>query len=144
MNNVPNSDSEQCTESKLSRVHSAPTLGLACAHTVRVLRCVAGLAWPCHRPGLAVSQAWPPVVPLCPRGRWRAVQQAVCWALCRASYCRAPSAPYRGTSCAVSWRLPRSCHACLAIQPNDQAAFLSRYNLLYRDTLLISAQKVLF
>ena len=48
MNNVPNSDSEQCTESKLSRVHSAPTLGLACAHTARALCLVAGLARSCH------------------------------------------------------------------------------------------------
>ena len=48
MNSVPNSDSEQCTESKLSRVHSAPNLGLACVRTA-----------PCRRPGLAVSQAWP-------------------------------------------------------------------------------------
>ena len=29
MNTVPNSDSKKCPESKLSRVHSAPTLGLA-------------------------------------------------------------------------------------------------------------------
>ena len=48
MNSVPNSDSEQCTESKLSRVHSAPTLGPACTHTAL-----------CCRPSLAMSQAWP-------------------------------------------------------------------------------------
>ena len=48
MNSVPNSDSEQCTESKLSRVHSAPTLSPAYA-----------LIAPCHKPGPAVSQAWP-------------------------------------------------------------------------------------
>ena len=48
MNSVLNSDLEQCTESKLSRVHSAPTLGPACTHTA-----------PCPKPGPVVSQAWP-------------------------------------------------------------------------------------
>ena len=54
-----NSDSEQCTKLNLSRVHSAPTLGPACAHTT-----------PCHRLGLTVSQA-------------------VCCVPCRAPYRRA-------------------------------------------------------
>ena len=38
MNSDPNSDSEQCTESKLGRVHSAHTHGLGCAQAVRALR----------------------------------------------------------------------------------------------------------
>ena len=59
MNSVLNSYSKQCTESKLSQVHSAPTLGPACAHTTCALRRVAGLARPCRRLGPAVSQAWP-------------------------------------------------------------------------------------
>ena len=59
---VSNSDSEQCTGSRPSRVHSAPTLGLACAHTAPALRRVAGLAWSCRRPDLVVSQAWPGLV----------------------------------------------------------------------------------
>ena len=84
-------------------MHSAPTLGPACARTT-----------PCRRPGLAISQAWPgrivglagpccrsgpivsqapPTVSLRPRARWRAVSQAVCCVPCRA-----PSGPYRGAS----------------------------------------------
>ena len=38
MNSDPNSDSEQCTESKLGRVHSAHTHGPGCAHAASVLR----------------------------------------------------------------------------------------------------------
>ena len=60
MNNVPNSDSEQCIESKLSRVHSAPTLGPACVHTACALRRVVGLAWPCHNARPAVLRAVSP------------------------------------------------------------------------------------
>ena len=73
MNSIPNSDSEQCTESKLSRVHSAPTLGPACAHTTRALHRVASLAQSCHRPGLAIS--WP-CVDTRPRTLLRAISQA--------------------------------------------------------------------
>ena len=76
MNNILNSDSEQCTESKLSPVHSAPTLDPAYAHTA-----------PYRRPGPAVSQA-PPAVLLRPRAHWRAVSQAVCCVPCRAPYRR--------------------------------------------------------
>ena len=54
----PNSDSEQCTESKLSRVHSTPTLGPASAHTARAQHRVTGLTRPCLRPGPVASQAW--------------------------------------------------------------------------------------
>ena len=47
MNSVPNSDSEQCTETKLNCLHQVHTLAQpACA-----LCRVAGLAWPCLRPG---------------------------------------------------------------------------------------------
>ena len=46
---LQNSDSEQCTESNLSRVHSAPTLGPGCAHPTRALR-----------PGRAHSPRWAP------------------------------------------------------------------------------------
>ena len=38
MNNDPNSDSEQCTESKLGRVHSPHTHGPGCAQAARALR----------------------------------------------------------------------------------------------------------
>ena len=50
MNSVPNSDSEQCTESKLSRVHSAPTLGPGCAQAARALRRVMARARPYRSP----------------------------------------------------------------------------------------------
>ena len=46
MNNIHEQCPKQCIESKLSRVHSAPTFGPACAHTA-----------PCRRPGMAVSSA---------------------------------------------------------------------------------------
>ena len=61
MSSVPNSDSEQCTESKLSRVHSAPILGPAYAHTApcRWPGRVAGLAWQCRSTRPAVSQRTP-------------------------------------------------------------------------------------
>ena len=50
MNSVSNSDSEQCTESKLSRVHSAPTLGPGCAQAARALRRVMARARPYRDP----------------------------------------------------------------------------------------------
>ena len=100
MNNVPNSDSEQCTESKLGWVHQVHTLTQAARTAPRpcAQRRVAGLAWPCRRPGLAVSQAWPgrvvaPSRPCrrhrrsCHRpslGRITAVPRAPLCALCRA------------------------------------------------------------
>ena len=55
MNSVPNNDSKQCTESKPGWVHQVHTL----AQLARTLRRVVGLACPCRRPSLAVSQAWP-------------------------------------------------------------------------------------
>ena len=114
-----NSDSEQCTESKLSRVHSAPTLGPACAHTVCALYRVAGLAWSCCRPGPAMSQA-PLAALLRPHTR-RVAGRVLCTVLSLRASCRAPPAPYHGAPCAVSWHLPRPCRACLAIQPSSQA-----------------------
>ena len=66
MNSIQKSDSEQSTESKLSRVHSAPNLGLACAHKLRAL-CPSR---PCRGH----------VVGLCPahRGLWPAVSRPCC------------------------------------------------------------------
>ena len=60
LNIVPNSDSEQFTESKLSRVHSAPTLGPGCARTAPRPRtqCALGtVSWPCRSARPAIS--WP-------------------------------------------------------------------------------------
>ena len=90
-------------------MHSAPTLGTAYAHTAGALCRVAGLAWPCCRPGPAVSQA-PLDVSLRPRVRWRAVSQAVCYALCRA--------PYRSVGHRVMCPLRRIvAHCCTVSQP---------------------------
>ena len=67
MKSVPNSDSEQCTESKLSRVHSAPTLSPSCgtlrthciqvAWTARAGRCVVAVLQ--HTPGCVAAHARP-------------------------------------------------------------------------------------
>ena len=77
MNSVPNSDSEQCTESKLSRVHSAPILGPAYAHTApcRWPGCVAGLAWQCRKktPGRVAAHARAPCRRAPPRSAARRV-----------------------------------------------------------------------
>ena len=47
LNSVPNSDSEQCTESKLSRVQQVHTQA---ARTMRFRRCVVASAGPCSGP----------------------------------------------------------------------------------------------
>ena len=77
MNSVPNSDSEQCTESKLSRVHKV--------HTLAQPACTA----PCHRPGLAVSQAWLGRVVGC-----IVAQSAVSWPTMRAPVARPGQPPH--------------------------------------------------
>ena len=40
MNSVPNSNSEQCTKSKLGRVHNAHTHGPSCSHAARWAGCI--------------------------------------------------------------------------------------------------------
>ena len=48
MNSVPNSDSEQCPESKLGWVHRVRTLGTGCKHTAprpRAQRALGVLSW---------------------------------------------------------------------------------------------------
>ena len=111
MNSVPNSDSEKCTDSKLSRVHSAPTLGLGCADTMHALRRVAGLARSCRT--------------LC-RSQCRHTPRARCCAPC-------PSLP--GIVGSTAGRVPGRIAACLAIQPSGQAALRSQYAHSYRDTI---------
>ena len=76
---------------------------------------------PCRRPGPAVSQE-PPAMSVRPRARCVAgrVLRTVSFTVSsRRASCRAPPASYRGDPCAVSWRLPRPCRACLAIQPSS-------------------------
>ena len=90
MNSVPNSDSEQCTESKLSRVHSAPTHSLGCA-----LRHVVAHAGPYRGPLpdrvalVPYRERLCPTVSLPARSCWRAVSQL--YVALRAAPCRSPS-----------------------------------------------------
>ena len=84
MNSDPNSDSEQCTESKLGRVHSAHTHGPGCEHAACALH-----------PGRSHSGCWAP----CCDARW---------APCRS----ARWAPCRGARWALSWPPARPCHSC--------------------------------
>ena len=109
MNNVPNSDSKQCPESKLGQVHSVHTLnpGYACtaqrpsAHATRW-----ALLWPC-------------------------LGRVVVWPLPRAhsAPCRAVAAPYRSVSL-----LYRS--AWCAISRPKAAPLSATIQFLYRDPLL--------
>ena len=128
-------------------MHSAPTLGPACAHTVRALR----PCRPCHVVSwcaLASCHGHAPVVSRAPSTVWRAVTRAVspsalarCCAYCR-SLRRIVALPtsYRGTS-------PGSVAPVLQYNPeakppsyhdsndfivthlNDQAALLSRAHI---------------
>ena len=127
MNNVSNSDSEQCPESKLGWVHThgpGCTLGRSCRGTH--WHHVADLARPCRGAHLTVWR----------RTQDRVATQALpCRALCRwrrdaAPPCALPCvsqlpAPYRGASCVVSWRFPRPYRTCLTIQSSYQASLLS-------------------
>ena len=53
MNSVQNSDSEQCTESKLGQVHNVHTHGLGCEHAARWAGRVVAHRAPCG--GLPLS-----------------------------------------------------------------------------------------
>ena len=92
------------------------------AQLASTLRRVAGLARPCRSARLTVSHAVT-----------RAVSQRPSSALLRVisqppRLCCEHSQLYRGS-------VPGRIAAYLAIQPSGQAALLSRYSLLYRDTL---------
>ena len=127
VNSVPNSDSEQCTESKLGWVHKGAHLtdpGCAhgaprphalrldhphCSQAVRALRRVVACKVSYRRPstGLVAGPLGHIVaVSLCARARW-------------ADHIVAHQAPCRGLS---------------RDKPSSQAALLSRYNRLYCDT----------
>ena len=90
MNSVPNSDSEQCTESKLSRVYSAPTHGLGC--TLRHVVAHAGPyrgPLPDHVALVPCRERLCPTVSLPARSCWHAVSQR--YVALRAAPCRSPS-----------------------------------------------------
>ena len=145
MKSSPNSDSKQCSQSKLGQVHSMHTHGLGCVHAAcwadRVAQC-RGLARPCRglAPGCIVASPWscrsahrPCRRPCCSLSRTlspaqsRAVLQRlpgrvlrplgrVAGPLVRVV---ASPRPYRR---AVSWS-----PCCTPLSP------VSRYNALYRD-----------
>ena len=118
MNNVPNSDSEQCTESKLSRMHSAPTLGPGCAQAASAMHHVMELTgpYPSPLPGRVAP------VPEHVAARMRAMGRSA--ESCRAAPCHSPSGcivrrlrrivaharPYRSTAA-------RRVTTCLTIHP---------------------------
>ena len=126
MNIVPNSDSEQCIESKLSRVPNAPTYGPSCAQATRALRRVVA-RW-------AVS--WPPPRPCRACALPCRCEHASAGALCRAQdnvvsqpfrpY-RAPPAPHRGACSTVSQRYCTPFRSLSHDTPNSQVTLLSRY-----------------
>ena len=127
MNSAPNSDSEQCTKSKLSRVHSAPTLGPACVHTA---------PRPCHRPGPIVSRVYEAIT-LCARTSWHVLSCAVSRPSVMIQILYRDTSPLprvmssrrascHGTSCAVS----QPC--CVVSQPKGRPT-QSQYKILYRD-----------
>ena len=99
MNNVPNSDSEQCIESDVQCAYPGP----ACAH------CPVWQAWPDRVVGASCHVAAP------------TRSGAPCRGPCAAHRIVAQDAMLRASS-VVSWCLPRPCRACLAIQPSGQAA----------------------
>ena len=101
MNSVPNSDSEQCPESRLSwvhKVHMVHTLNPSCAPTMRTQRPGHATRWAgcvvAHR-GCIVGHSWPPSQPYrsCAQpNRGRVVAYGSCVAgLCRDTKpCRRP------------------------------------------------------
>ena len=120
MNSVLNSDSEQCTKSKLSRVHNTPTLGPGCAQAACTVPCCGArwaVTWPPPRPCRA--SAW-----LCRCAHAMSQRRVARCVARRATPCRSPSGriarllgsivaharPYR--SFAV-----RRVAACLTIHP---------------------------
>ena len=141
MNSYSNSDSKQCPKSKLSRVHSAPTLGPGCVHTAHWAGHVVAHQASCRRPPPIVS--WPSSR-LCLRPH-----RALCRASCPCAPTRAAvrhvtassavsraSRPYCGTCPAVSQHCivtqptakPSSYHDtndCIVTHLSDKAALLS-------------------
>ena len=115
MNSDPNRDCEQCTESKLGRVHSAHTHGPGCTRTTLrpcAQRCVAARTRSCHAscrnaPGRVTASCHHPPVTIQKLYRDPNLCHAHC-ALCRArcrAYRSAP-APYRRALGAIS----QPCH----------------------------------
>ena len=113
MNSVPNSDSEQCTESKLSRVYSAPTHGLGCAlrHVVAHAGSYRG-PLPNHVALVPYRERLCPTVSLPARSCCRAV--SLRWSRSGSRRVAALPAVSR-TSCVVSW--PILCRIAALLHP---------------------------
>ena len=100
---------------------------------------VASVHWPCRMRAptvsLAISQAVSPVVS-CPLSSPSVTIQK--WyhdpSLCRAP-CRAPTTLYHSARSAISQRCCALCRSLSSNTPSSQAAHLSRYAHLYRDTI---------
>ena len=135
MNNVPNSDSEQCTESRLGQVHRVHTQRTLAARMVCLGRARTA---PCRGTQCAVLQAQHR--PCCRRVAQCRVPARPCRGClatpsvqaerCIVTHKAAPSAAIQFVS-QLSLASPRSCHDtndCIVTHLSSQAALLSWYN----------------
>ena len=146
-NSVPNSDSEQCIESRLGWVHRVHTLNPSCAHAARWASRVVAHQATCRRPPPTAS--WPSsrscrsAHRLCRRPGHASCRHALAHAAARSivvsSVVSRASWPYRGTGPTMSQHYiatqpvakPSSCHDttdCIVTHLSGQVALLSRYN----------------
>ena len=151
MNSVPNSDSEQCTESRLGQVHSVhPPMAQVARWAGRIVAPVA-VSWLTRRRVIGVHQ---PCRSACPAVS-RAVPRAVllrahvrCCAPCHSLLGRI--AGLLGRVVALPSRIVGPCRGLSHDTPNSQAALLSQYAHLYRNTIpsgqasLLSRYKTLY
>ena len=137
MNNVPNSDLEQCPELKLGWEHRVHTQWTQAAHTApkqhaqclgRALGCVVArtgvVSWPCRRRVTEHTRALAHSIATPPRSRYKFVSQ-------HSSLSCAVSRAYR----AVSWPILRRIAAYIAAPIVTQMLPQAMIQSLYRDTL---------
>ena len=134
MNSVPNSDSEQCIESRLGWVHRMHTLNPSCVPTARALRlgcglgavswrtlgCVVAPSRSCRRCPLPCRNLLSVTIQVCIATQLLAARRVARRIVRLPDYVAAPA-----------W-------LCLGLSRDttQQASlYLSRYNRLYRDTL---------
>ena len=126
MNSDPNSDFEQCTESKLGWMHSVHIQGVV---SWRVGCHIVASLWSCHRRLLPCRNPPPPHAPYrrpCRDTRqWQGPPRALPLAPSTGQPCCASSWPYR-RACSVVSQGPTVCSVALC-------PAVSRYSLLYRD-----------
>ena len=157
MTSVPNSDSEQYTESELGWVHQVHTLNPACAHEQRALCRIVAHMRPCRGPLPIVSQESPTLL-LRACARWCAVSQRCIVALLHYLTTQLPPLSHdtmlcsragRVVACIVAllWLYRKPCCAparpCRGPQATPRLAsqpFLSQYKPLYRDPKLEDGQ----